>query len=161
LTRAKPAAGDAFAALAAGAVLCLAPRGAHLALAAPLARLRASAVCTTPSAWALLAGAPGDFPALRAVGLGGEPTPRALAARWARRVVLLNLCTPLALRCACAAPAPCPLAPGGPGSGALTRRRGAGGRQTASRKPQSTRRAPSAPPPPPPPPRHPASLTPY
>jgi hypothetical protein len=149
LTRAKPAAGDAFAALAAGAVLCLAPRGAHLALAAPLARLRASAVCTTPSAWALLAGAPGDFPALRAVGLGGEPTPRALAARWARRVVLLNLCTPLALRCACAAPAPCPLAPGGAGERRADAAAGRGGASDGLTE-ATVYQARSEPPPPPP-----------
>lgn len=47
-------------------------------------------VTTTPSCWALLGAAPLELPALRVVALGGEPTPPALAARWAGHVELLN-----------------------------------------------------------------------
>jgi len=83
--------GDVVATLTAGACLCSATRGTVLHRLGWCLQLTSSThVTTTPSCWALLGAAPLELPALRVVALGGEPTPPALAARWAGHVELLN-----------------------------------------------------------------------
>ncbi|KAL3781530.1 hypothetical protein ACHAW5_005427 [Stephanodiscus triporus] len=102
-----PCLSDVLATCAANGVLCLASRGrmygrgdddddesddggggcaAGGGLAGVLAQLRASHVLCTPALWSTMEGrGPDDFPHLKVVALGGEPIPRSIVARWARR----------------------------------------------------------------------------
>lgn len=92
LTNGDTSAGDIFATLAHGGVVCLAPRGAMLSdLGACLSFFAITHVCSTPAVWRTVTKDPGELAHLRVVALGGEPMSDALISRWAKRVTLLNL----------------------------------------------------------------------
>ena len=87
-----PSAGDIFATLAQGGVLCLASRGEMLGdLGGCLASLSITHVCSTPAVWRTVTREARELPHLRVVALGGEPMPDALVSKWAGTVTLLNL----------------------------------------------------------------------
>jgi len=87
-----PSAGDIFATLAHGGVVCIAPRAAMLGdLGQCMCSMRVTHVCSTPAVWRTVTMEPSQLPWLRVVGLGGEPMPDSMVTRWAGAVKLLAL----------------------------------------------------------------------
>lgn len=87
-----PCQGDAFCALAAGAVLCLVPRVRLLQDLAIVARKSlASHICATPALWRLVDVTPKSLPGLCHLSLGGERMPPAVVTSWAPSVCLRNV----------------------------------------------------------------------
>ena len=79
-------------ALSVGATLVVVERDwLFQSFAAVLRSCRVTHVMTTPAVWSLVDADPCTFPALRAVMLGGEPTPDGLISTWAPHVRLFNV----------------------------------------------------------------------
>jgi hypothetical protein len=83
-----PCLSDCLASFEARATLILAPRSTFLsALPNILKELEVTHVLCTPTLWSLMGNYhPRDFPSLKAIALGGEPIPRQLQQRWARKL---------------------------------------------------------------------------